>query len=142
MTCTADTIRLITQGEYSVGTSGTITSADFATYLLWAEAQFSIDNPGNATDSLADLAVGLLICHYIDRAKTDQNIKSEDAGDGATTYGESGSNWMKSYQSLISSLQDKITRDQAGAGVSQQPSRGVVRTDSTRFTGFMPSSQG
>ena len=130
MAVTADTIRLISQGEYTIGVSGTISESDFSTFLLWATSQFSLDNPGNSTDAISDMAVGLLVCHYIDRAKNDQHITSEDAGDGTTEFDTSGSNWMKSYQEIISSLKTKAAELRANPGLTvKQPSTGVTRKD-------------
>lgn len=130
MAVTADTIRLISQGEYTIGTSGTISEADFSTFLLWATSQFSLDNPGNSTDAISDMAIGLLVCHYIDRTKNDQHITSEDAGDGTTGFDSSGSNWMKSYREIISSLKTKAAELRANPGLTvKQPSTGVTRKD-------------
>lgn len=142
MAVTADTIRLISQGEYTIGTSGTITEADFSTFLLWATSQFSLDNPGNSTDAISDLAIGLLICHYIDRTKNDQHITSEKAGDGSTEFDSSGSNWMKSYQEIISSLKVKAAELRANPGLTvKQPSSGVTRKDAgSSGIGMAPSS--
>ena len=142
MAVTADTIRLISQGEYTVGTSGTITEADFSTFLLWATSQFSLDNPGNSTDAISDLAIGLLICHYIDRTKNDQHITAEKAGDGSTEFDSSGSNWMKSYQEIISSLKVKAAELRANPGLTvKQPSSGVTRKDAgSSGIGMAPSS--
>lgn len=142
MAVTADTIRLISQGEYTIGTSGTISEADFSTFLLWATSQFSLDNPGNSTDAISDMAIGLLICHYIDRTKNDQHITSEDVGDGSTRFDSSGSNWMKSYQEIISSLKVKAAELRANPGLTvKQPSSGVTRKDAgSSGIGMAPSS--
>jgi len=142
MAVTADTIRLISQGEYTIGTSGTISEADFSTFLLWATSQFSLDNPGNSTDAISDLAIGLLICHYIDRTKNDQHITSEEAGDGSTRFDSSGSNWMKSYKEIISSLKAKAAELRANPGLTvKQPSSGVTRKDAgSSGIGMAPSS--
>ncbi len=130
MAVTADTIRLISQGEYTIGTSGTISEADYSTFLLWATSQFSLDNPGNSTDAISDMAIGLLICHYIDRTKNDQHITAEKAGDGSTEFDSSGSNWMKSYQEIISSLKTKAAELRANPGLTvKQPATGVTRKD-------------
>jgi hypothetical protein len=142
MAVTADTIRLISQGEYIIGTSGTISEADFSTFLLWATSQFSLDNPGNSTDAISDLAIGLLICHYIDRTKNDQHITAEKAGDGSTEFDSSGSNWMKSYQEIISSLKVKAAELRANPGLTvKQPSSGVTRKDAgSSGIGMAPST--
>ena len=142
MAVTADTIRLISQGEYTIGASGTISEADFSTFLLWATSQFSLDNPGNSTDAISDLAIGLLICHYIDRTKNDQHITAEKAGDGSTEFDSSGSNWMKSYQEIISSLKVKAAELRANPGLTvKQPSSGVTRKDAgSSGIGMAPSS--
>jgi len=142
MAVTADTIRLISQGEYTIGTSGTISEADFSTFLLWATSQFSLDNPGNSTDAISDLAIGLLICHYIDRTKNDQHITAEKAGDGSTEFDSSGSNWMKSYQEIISSLKVKAAELRANPGLTvKQPSSGVTRKDAgSSGIGMAPST--
>jgi len=142
MAVTADTIRLISQGEYTIGTSGTISEADYSTFLLWATSQFSLDNPGNSTDAISDLAIGLLICHYIDRTKNDQHITAEKAGDGSTEFDSSGSNWMKSYQEIISSLKVKAAELRANPGLTvKQPSSGVTRKDAgSSGIGMAPST--
>ncbi|HWQ67992.1 MAG TPA: hypothetical protein VN372_14125 [Methanospirillum sp.] len=141
MTVTADTIRLISQGEYSVGTNGTISVSDFSIYLQWAEDQFRTDSPGNYTSGQADQAVGLLICHYIDRTKNDQHIKAEDAGDGSTSFDETGSNWMKSYREIILSLETKAERNrQNPVGTYQHPSKPAYRRDATGALGAPASS--
>ncbi len=128
MTVTADTIRLVSRGEYTV--PGTVTEPDFLSYLQWAEGRFLTDSPGNHTSPQADEAIALLICHYIDRGDNDQSIKSEDAGDGATSFDGSGSNWMKSYREIITSLLAKHARDQANpSGTYQQPSKAAHRRD-------------
>jgi|GEM_PF-6128656 len=130
MTVTADTIRLISLGEYTVGESGTITESDFASYLQYAQDQFSTDSPGNHTSSQADQAIALLICHYIDRANNDQSIKSEDAGDGSTSFDGSGSNWMKSYKEIVNSLLTKYKRDlENPSGSYRQPTKAAHRRD-------------
>ena len=130
MTVTADTIRAISRGEYTIGASGTVSESDFATFLSWANAQFSLDNPGNASDPVADMAVALLVCHYIDRGENDQHIASEKAGDGTTGFDASGSNWMKSYKDVIRTLELKAERDRENPGASvKQPSQGVTRGD-------------
>jgi len=131
MVVTADTIRLVSQGEYTVGVGKTITESDFAIYLQWATDQFALDNPGNATASLTDQAISLLVCHYIDRANNDQHLKYENAGDGKVAFDSSGSNWMKSYQVIVTSLVEKIERDRDTPVTVKLPRRGVVRKDAT-----------
>lgn len=141
MTVTADTIRLISLGEYTIGTTGTIPEADFNQYLLWATDQFSSDSPGNHTAAQSDQAIGLLVCHYIDRGKTDQHITSEDAGDGSTKFDSSGSNWMKSYQAVISSLKEKYSRDLSNpSGAFRQPSKPAIRTNHGAASGMQMNS--
>ena len=137
MTVTADTIRLISLGEYTIGESGTISDSDFNTYLLWATDHFNTDTPGNHSSSQSDQAIALLICHYIDRAKNDQHITAEDAGDGKTSFDSSGSNWMKSYQAVISSLIEKHNRDLSNpSGAFRQPSKPAIRTNSGAASGM------
>lgn len=140
MTVTADTIRLVSQGEYIIGDGKTLTDSDFAVFLKWATDQFAIDNPGNATDSIADQAISLLVCHYIDRAQNDQHIRSENAGDGTTGFDETGSNWMKSYQAIVSSLIEKSEREQINLSVGKKPARSVTRKDATVSVQGMYSS--
>ena len=85
MTATADTLALVSPYTVGAATTDTMTTAQFASYLTWAERNATRDS---IPSDYYDEAVSLQIAHmaYMKDAKSDKQSEN---------YGSSGNSWSK-----------------------------------------------
>jgi len=122
MTVTTDTI--IALSPYVVITD--YTNTEFATYKTWAEKRFAREDPGLESEE-ADMAVGLLICHYIKTYKKNSGTAKQSESIGGYSYSTSSPDgYLAQYRELLK------TR-------SPQPTRGVQRADMETSRAFQLS---
>ena len=81
MTVDAAYISAISNGMFTIGTGGTISSETFALYLAQSTSEVESDLPSSINSSLKDEAVSLLVCHRIEVWKGLLDINSESVPD-------------------------------------------------------------
>lgn len=91
--------------SFTIGSSGTITDAQFVRFLAKADTQLSADDPGAVLgQEQSNEAIALLICHYIAR-KQGQSGKVSESGIGRYGYSRGGSagltSWLDDYDDLL-----------------------------------------
>lgn len=122
MTVTTDTIAALS--PYVVDTD--YTSTEFTTYKGWAEDRFNREDPG-LESAEADMAVGLLVCHYIKTYKKNSGTLKQSESIGGYSYSTSNPDgYLAQYRELLK------TR-------SPQPTRGVQRGDMETSRAFQLS---
>jgi hypothetical protein len=131
---------------YTIGTSGTITDAQFVRFLAKSDAQVVLDDPG-FTQVQANEANALLICHYIARKYGKSGKTSESMGRGSYSKKlNHQTSWLDDYYELIDIVRnpeygvenlstDGITRDDAVMdGLNLDQSTSYDLNDETRDT--------
>lgn len=113
MTVDAAYIAAISNGLFSVGTGGTISTDTFALYLAQSTTEVEADLPTTINSTLKEEAIAYLICHRIEAWKGMLDVNQENI-DGDYSYGKkSGTidSWLMAYDRLkIAITANKKTR--------------------------------
>lgn len=102
--------------KYTIGTTGTITYAEFLVFQTWATNQITADG---VTDT-DGRAAALLVCHYISQKCGESGKVSESIGKYSYTRKiSSATPWLDAYNELV------------GGGVGDLDTDGIIRDDAT-----------
>lgn len=120
-------IAAVSNGLFSVGTTGTISSETFALYLSQATGEVEADLPSSISSTLKEEAIAYLICHRIEAWKGLLDINQESTG-GDYSYGKK-SNTIDSWLVAYDRLKTQLTGKKPGRGVSVKATHSSVETD-------------
>jgi hypothetical protein len=113
---------------YTVGSSGTITDAQFVRFLALADAQVTLDDPG-FNQAQANEAIALYICHMIARKKGQTGKTSLSIGKYAYSkqLATGLTSWLDEYRGLIDRVAAMVTS--TTQGIQSLSTDGVTRDD-------------
>ena len=131
MTVDAAYIGAISGGEYSVGTTGTISQSTFDLFLAQAVQQATADAPKTVSNSVVfDELVGLQVCYRISRMDRKLDVSGEKLGADVSYSKNAEDSWLVAYDKLLASAKTK-SKGAAGASVTHASVDTSIKFDTT-----------